>query len=441
MNKSLYHLLLISSIIGPALFLPMFPKVYFFHIIFGAILFLSVCQLLMAGRALARIGGIKKYIAFFIIWFLWILISSFWAENKALAIQYILIYATMFSFLGFLVVYNKDKNYFRDTLKIIFFSFSTALLAGSLEAFTSFRLPISPYANLENRDISPVTIQYLKTVPTSFFFNPNNYASFLSFSLPFILFAINYTSSKKIKIYLAVIALLLIINIIMTASNTNIVAVGIILFIYFLVSIIKRKSVGVVFKYTRSFVIFFIVFFMISGLLINANEKLRSRFFGAPDYIYALVMHNYTSGEESSISIRTTISNKIINPPDYAFIFSGYGVGNTTNYLWQQELPLSISSPHNWWLEILGDFGFFFFGAYLVFFFYLLKDLWRSMGASSRFISFVSASCFVSLLGFILVSVSPSGIAYFIPHWLLMGLSLITINLAKNEKYENSFSR
>jgi len=148
----------------------------------------------------------------------------------------------------------------------------------------------------------------------------------------------------------------------------------------------------------------------------------------------------YSLNEAYSLSIRATIFNKILHPPAQLLLFRGHGVGNTMNYL-KGKIPLNISNPHNWWLEILGDFGVFFLSLYFLFFFSLLRSLWRIMEKSKeKFDLFISSSCFLSLVGFMIASMGPSSIVYFIPHWILIGLSIITINLFQKKKYENPLS-
>jgi len=186
----LYCFLLISAVLGSSVSLASFPDFYLFHFIFSIVLFLFVCHLFLEGRIQFKTKKTKKYLLFFLVWSLWIFVSFLWAEHKASAIKFSLIYAMMFLFSWLLILYNGREKVLKNTLKVLFFMFLVALFIGTLEAFTAFRLPISPYADTSRYDFA--VKQHLQTVPTSFFYNPNNYATFLAFSLPFVLFAMHY---------------------------------------------------------------------------------------------------------------------------------------------------------------------------------------------------------------------------------------------------------
>ena len=169
-------------------------------------------------------------------------------------------------------------------------------------------------------------------------------------------------------------------------------------------------------------------------LIINSNDYLNSRVKSALYTIDSILSKKYTldTGGDS-LSIRMTILKKITSPPSsFDFLF-GFGVGNSRDYLKKQNIPHQIIDPHNWWLEILGEFGFIFFLCYLVFFFSLLRVLRRIIKRKKqRLATYAASSCFFSLLAFVVSSMGPSSVAYFFPHWILIALSLITINLFKN---------
>lgn len=435
MLRILYYFLLISAILGYSVSLPSYPHFYLFHFIFSIVLSLFVYHLLLKGRIKFKTRKTEKYLSFFLVWSLWILVSFLWAEDKALAIKFSLIYAMMFLFSWFLILYNRSKKIFKNTLKILFFIFLVALFIGTLEAFTAFRLPVSPYSDTSRYDFA--VRQYLETVPTSFFYNPNNYATFLTFSSPFVLFAMCYASSVKANIGFFLVAYLIFVNIIMTGASLNILAALVIIFVYFLLCLRRSKSIENTPKYpAMSFVLICVLI-----LSISTNDCLKNRFEETIYKTKVISSGEYSLNEPYSLSIRATILNKIFHPPTQLLFFRGHGVGNTANYLYKENLPRGITNPHNWWFELFGDFGVFFLSLYFLFFFSLLKSLWRIMEKSKeKFDLFISSSCFLSLVGFMIVSMGPSSIVYFIPHWILIGLSIITINIFQKKKYENPLS-
>ncbi|MDD5552187.1 MAG: O-antigen ligase family protein [Candidatus Pacebacteria bacterium] len=434
MEKFFYYLLLISAILGYSLSLPFFSDIYLFHIIFAILLFLFFVGLLLSGKIKIEIKNIKNYLLFFLIWFSWILLSFFWVEDLFLASKFTLIYFLMFLFAIFLIIYNKDKETFKKTLKVLFFISLFALLIGTIEAFTPLRLPVSPYSSVARYDLR--VGKYLETVPTSFFYNPNNYATFLSFFLPFTLFGINFANGKKKKIIFLLISILIGINIIMSGSNLNIIALIFILFVYFWLSWLRKKSFKSILKYALIILLALSVF----SFILKTNAFLSSRFNQTTGYINKATSRQFSSRGGDSFSTRFTIIKKIIYPPSALDFFRGFGIGNSREYLRKQEIPNDITDPHGWWLEILGDFGFFFFLLYLFFFISILIKLWKIIKKpKEKFSLFLSNSCFLALFGFIISSMSPSTIAYFIPQWILISIAIITINLF-SKRHENSLS-
>lgn len=429
MKNILYYLLIITAMFGYSFAMPFLPQLYLFHIIFFLLLSLILLTFLLKGKIKIKMKNVKFYFYFFLVWFLWILISFLWANDKSLAVKFTLIYIIVFSFLWVIVFYNKDKNIFKCTLKVLFFISLLALLIGTLEAFTNFRLPVSPYFDIDGHSFD--VAQQISVTPTSFFYNPNNYAVFLVLFLPFILFGIEYISSKKKKIVFFLIAFLIVINVIMTDSRINILSCVFVLLIYLLFSLLRG---GFSFSKTLKYFFIFLAMMPLVFFLINSNDYLKNRFEDAIYVIDSILSKKYILDRGGdSLSIRMTILKKIIFPPSsFDFLF-GFGVGNSRDYLREQNLPRQIIDPHNWWLEILGDFGFIFFLWYLIFFISLLRSLWKIIKRrKERFITFTASSCFFSLLGFTISSMGPSSVAYFFPHWILMGISIITINLFKD---------
>lgn len=406
--------------------MPFLPQLYLFHIIFFLLLFLILLSFLLRGKLNLKIKNVKFYLYFFLFWFFWALISFSWVNDKLLAAKFTFIYFIMFLFLWLIIFYNRNKDIFKTTLKILFFMSLIALIVGTLEVFTDFRLPASPYSDLNEYDID--AIQILSATPTSFFGNPNNYATFLVFFLPFILFGFQYSLRRKEKIGFFSLAILIAINIIMTDSKINILALLFVVLIYLLFSLIRKFSLN---KIIKIFPLFLIMIFM-TFFIVNSNDFLKTRYERTFHAVDAVFSGRYSFHGGDSISIRMTILKEITSPPSIANLLFGFGVGNSRDYLEQQNIPHGIVDPHNWWLEILGDFGLILFFGYLIFFVFLLKSLWKIIKRRENpFIVYISSSCFVSLLGFTVSSMGPSSIAYFFPHWILVGLSMVVINLFK----------
>lgn len=434
MKDILYCLLIIVAILGYTISVPVLPQLYLFHIIFFLFLFGLLLSIFLKGKIKLKIKNVKFYLVFFVIWFTWILISFFWIEDLSLAIKFSFIYLMMFIFTWTLIFCNQDENFLKKTLKILFYISLTALFIGTLEAFTDFRLPVSPYLNLNK--YSADVAEQISSVPTSFFYNPNNYATFLAIILPFIFFAYKYFSSNEKKIIFILSTLLIVINIIVTGSRINILSLIFVTFFYLFFFLTRKFSFEKVVKYFLLFLVVIPIFFF----LLNNNDLLKTRFESA---IYAI--NNIFSEKESldkggSVFTRITITKEILWPSSALNYIRGFGVGNSRAYFEQKNVTGKIVDPHNWWLEVLGEFGLIFFLFYVIFFASLLKKLWIIMKRKDNpFVVYISSSCFFSLLAFIFSSMSPSSVVYFFPHWILIGISLVVINLFF-KKHEDTLS-
>jgi teichuronic acid biosynthesis protein TuaE len=111
--------------------------------------------------------------------------------------------------------------------------------------------------------------------------------------------------------------------------------------------------------------------------------------------------------------------------------YLGVGVGGFEQ--WMTERPLyytgGIINAHNWWLEMLVDYGVPVFVLFLVFYLGLLWSLFRIFRrAENQTLKVVSLAGFVSLAEFSVASMSSSGLIRNYAVWLLLATALCTLN-------------
>ena len=109
----------------------------------------------------------------------------------------------------------------------------------------------------------------------------------------------------------------------------------------------------------------------------------------------------------------------------------GVGGGNSKHIQEKRgKVAGKLTSLHNFWLEILVDAGIFFFIGFIAWYFMIIKKLNELEQSKSAIISYLAQSSKLSMLGVVISAVSCSSIIYFFPFWILIGLSLVTINLS-----------
>ncbi len=153
-------------------------------------------------------------------------------------------------------------------------------------------------------------------------------------------------------------------------------------------------------------------------MLFQAVEEISSLFAAANE-------------RDNSVSIRT---NLIKNGLFFVLSTFGFGVGAGNAEHWVANHSLfstgHIINLHNWWLEILVNYGVFVFAAYMVMYFSLVKRIWEIWRESrDKFNKMISETLLVSLVAFFFASVSSSSIMGFRTQWFLFAFALAFLNL------------
>jgi O-antigen ligase len=101
----------------------------------------------------------------------------------------------------------------------------------------------------------------------------------------------------------------------------------------------------------------------------------------------------------------------------------GVGPGNYQYNINPMFNTQGIINPHNWWLEILTNYGLLVFFGYCCFFLYMLVKLFKIYRENNDK-NELALILFLSLSGFSIGCMGPSSLFYFWPMWLLYGVSL-----------------
>jgi hypothetical protein len=420
----LYCTLLVSAAFDYTAYLPGHEQVYFFHIMLFIMIIFTALQWLKNGSI--NINMDKKILGFFIIWFVYICAGYFWSRNKSFNIKYIVIYAMMFVFLAVIVIYNNTKQKFKNTIKIIGLMTSVVVSIGIIEAVTGVELPVKHYYSYTVQKLSSIEIENIKTIPMAFFYNPNNFAAFLCLCLPIPMFLFCFSKYGKQKIIYLLFSLVVFAAIVLTTSRANIFAVVLMVIVFAIAMLKEYKLKGLI--YPLIIVIGFGIVYKFSYVLVMRNSSnylshMKEKMNNITD------MEKVQVGEEGSVGERLTVVHDVVEGVFHDKRLLGFGAGNTTQQLMDKKNTHGIYSPHGLAIEILGDFGVFFFILYGLYYVYLLYRLLlisniRDYGAK------ISAYTLIAVLfGFSLSSFGPSSVTYFFPYWIMYGVIISCINL------------
>ncbi len=144
--------------------------------------------------------------------------------------------------------------------------------------------------------------------------------------------------------------------------------------------------------------------------------------------------------EEQNQKGSDAIRLKLIKNGIYLFKTSnGFGVGpGMFRYLHnEKKIPENVgeqNGPHNWIIELLSQYGFF----CLIYIFFVLFMIWKSI-LLSKYHQRYSIIFIISIIGFFIMSNSPSGFGLLDINWIFTGIMILffTNEITKTSAIEN----
>jgi teichuronic acid biosynthesis protein TuaE len=421
-EKIFCYLVFITGFFGVALFsINIGPFTLFPYRIFLLFLwFIFGLHTLVKGKIVFSQSKIKWFIVLLFIWLGYALVSSAWSISKEDAIRNIVFLFTGVSVIFFSTHYFRKKKELQILYNLWLYIFGFLIVIGFWEYLTGYHLPISGFFG--------ETRTRFMFMPTGVFYNTNDYATFLALSIPFGIGIIRYGHKK----YLRFSGLLCIISsfylIVAAGSRANIIAVLFELtFILLFLLNFKRKIKSVI-----------IIGVCAILLLIFLPSPVQEFFSQIGRELNSVVSE--TEQVTGSVSVRM---NLVRNGLSFLYSTAGFGVGagNAEYYMayFAKYNTFGITNSHNWWLEILINYGIFIFIGYVIFYIGIIRNLWKIYRKKqTRGEKMICEALLVSLIGFFFASVSSSSIMAFNPQWLLFAFALSYINYfhRKSEKEE-----
>lgn len=358
---------------------------------------------------------VKVFGLFLLIWLIYGILSINWAIDKTMAVKHVIFLFTSFSLIFFTVVYLNTIEDLSIILKIWLAFLGLVLIIGVFETIFGFHLPVSGLYN-PNR----VNLIYS---PTAVFYNQNDFATFLSLSTPFLLSCLIFSKRIKYKAILSITLLVLLYVLISTSSRANYLAVFLEVVCFFLIYIfLQTDKKELILIIIGSMTVYFLfpnqVMDMIQGLVLDLRSLLGT-----------------LSIQPGSMSIRI---NLIRN--GFSFLRStwGFGVGAGNIETWVLTKGMfdtsGITNIHNWFFEILFNYGIFIFVGYLIFYFSIIYRIYLvlMLNLQDHEMKVFGVGILGVMIGFAFASMSSSSIMAFRPHWMIFALGLAYINIGMN---------
>lgn len=418
LGRGLLYLVIVAGFIGPAfLAIPVGPiHIFPYRVLLPLLWLIFAMGTLLLGRVDLSHIKVKLYLQFLVCWLLYAVLSLAWALSKTDAIRDIIFLFIAASAIFFVVYYFSNSKDLKRFYYLWLALLGCLLLLGFWEHITGQHLPVSGYYGETRAEFM--------FIPTGVSRNPNDYATYLALSIPFVLVLIRYrrnivTRSIGLAVLVASIYLLF-----ETFSRANYLAV-ILEFAFLFTFLFKLKA-----KFRT---------IILGGLLVlalvTALPGLTQRITGT---ISEQVVSITSPDALNSGSIRVRIE-LIKNSLVFLGRTAGFGVGAGNAEYWMGNSPIydthGITNLHNWWGEILANYGILIFAGYVLSYLGLIARLYgihRHLGDGTE--KMICEALLVALVGFFLASISSSSIMALKPHWFLFAFALAFLNYMRCNK-------
>jgi len=177
--------------------------IYFYYI---SVLMYLICMLKDYKQYNLKLIMKNNYFRFLMVFIIYMTTSILWSANRYLALKSAISYMIMISFLIVVVDYNARTGNILKTMRYLYYMLPGIILVGLVE-ITGNRFDLRNHYVDEN--LYRLSPEFLKKIPTTFFYSPNNYGVFIVLAMVFLFVAIIYSSSKKIKYVSGILYLLL----------------------------------------------------------------------------------------------------------------------------------------------------------------------------------------------------------------------------------------
>ncbi|SMO66584.1 O-antigen ligase family protein [Melghirimyces algeriensis] len=444
----LFHLMVVFAVLGPTLGVQVpwgtsdpWLNVTFFRATF----FLLVAGLVIRwvnehSLESSHMYPVRWFTAFFAFWILYATVSLTWVADLYKGLRYSAFLLIMLSLCLSFPLFIKNHLNMENTSKVLFGVFFILVVFGLSESVFLWHLPVSRY--------------YEQNVPypTSFFTNQNDFATTITLGLPFLvtaLYMIPMRRRNKGLIYTTGIIALSCLLITGSRSNSGfalpLITISWLISIFFTVERTKLrrhflKGVGWVF-------LGILLVAVLSSTLIS--PQIRDKLGTTMGVIQNLqkdwqlqqdgdvVESGDPAPEGKSISIRKAL---IINGLRFLHHsnYLGVGAGNIEYFMEGAPNVYNKTNIHNWWAEILVNFGVLVFTLYMCLYIWLLHRLWRLARITNTGLSPVirwgATASLIALIGYVFGAMSPSTAIHFTPMWIVYGFALAVVAVGEREQ-------
>ncbi|OYD08041.1 O-antigen ligase family protein [Paludifilum halophilum] len=449
----LFHWMVVFAVLGPTLGFPLPGSEY------KMTLFRIAFILLAAGLTVrwvrenslpsSHMYPVRWYPAFFAFWLIYAAVSLTWVGHMGYGLRYVIFLGMMLLLCLSFPYFLKTIQYMQKMAKVLFGVFATIVVYGLIEAVTYWHLPASRY---EFGEVSPN--------PTSFFTNQNDFATAITLGLPFLVTGMYMIPiHRKTKGWIYATGIIALCCLFLTGSRSNsgfALPLAAVAWAALVPVSVERKKLSTR-NVLRGLTLLSLAAVIVSALLSSVLSQQTRDKLESTRGIFQDIQGSWElpetgekpgfeepASEDKSISIRVFLIRNGLQFLQNSH-FLGVGAGNVEYYMKGAPGVEDKKNMHNWWMEILVNFGILIFVLYMAFYLWMLWRLFRLSRVKvypelSPFVRWGAVSSLVALVGYVFGGMSPSTAIHFTPMWIVYGFALTVIAVGERQKEKRGWN-
>lgn len=437
--RNFWLITLISAYFGSYLSWYQMPGLFLYRLFF---LLHGLFFLVIFFLRFSRGGKIKwgfqvgpYYLIFFTLWFIWGLVSLSWAPDLIFSLKHVCLLGIGCITVFFTIWYFSDP----DQLKILFLVNILVLVLeiglGLWELYGGYHIYGSFPKYFLRHNLLPVI---------GTFGHPNNFATYLSMFLP-LLYAWGKNQKNKFAMFFSFTLLVCGIYLILSStSRANMMAMilGSLLALILAASCHGGRLYRTFFKKIKqikkiNIKILVILILLILFIMIISSAALypcfHQQFDLVSNQLTAEVMSVFVNWEyDGSIQLRKVLISKGIDMLKETYGL-GVGAGNSQLLMLEhQHETYGYLKLHNWWVEVLVEYGVMIWTMLILFFARMFRDLWKIFkNPKDPSLKMWAEGLIISLAMFCVGVISNGSMTASAHLWIFFGLILAVINVSK----------
>lgn len=441
----LFYIMIIFALLGPTFGIQLTPnfKLTLFRVAFFLLALFLFMHLIKQKRLdVSQFVPIRRVVAFFLFWLVYAAVSLAWVMDLTLGIRYLFFLMMMIPLCLSLPYFVRTEKHLWRTVTILFGVFCIMVYFGLFESVTYFHLPSSRYWLTDSASV------------TSFFQNQNDFATAITLAFPFLgtaLYSLKLDPKWKIFIYMTIIFALF--CLLATGSRSNTFFAIPLILIVWLISLpftVEKKKLLRYQNWVKGLAVILSISLMVgvmSDMLLakGGRDKLASTL-----GIFIDLKTGPLDIDEldAGVELGKGTGGRSITVRKYLLLYGldflmkshliGVGAGNVEAHM-KGKKGIDKVNIHNWWAEVLVNFGVIVFALYMFFYLWLLRRLWllaslKKSPKMSPLVRWTALSTFISMIGFVFGGIAPSTCIHFTPMWIVLGLGLAVVVIGGQQR-------